>query len=108
MLELKFRKDPDYPDVTYAEVVLEDNARNGGKKAVIVAALKRRVARPDPTWWDVSMLPPGLMSPDEVGASFDRAEFSRLSLREAKQEIAARLFIGMIGRREGRPIRRID
>jgi len=108
MLRLKFWKDGSFPDLYYADLVLRDDERHGGTKAITVASVQRRDARPDRYWWQVYMMPPGVLTVEEAGASFDREEFERPTLNEAKQEIAARLFIGVVGRREGGGIRRIS
>ena len=110
MLRLKFRKHP-MPDTIQADLVLRDGSET---RAVAVAVIKKKarlwqdvdtslptVVRTKGTVWQVEMLPP------TAGAGFDPDVFERPTLKAAKSEIAARMFISIVGYRHGKSTRRI-
>ena len=106
MLDLKFYRHP-VSGTLQAELVLRDGGRT---QAAVVAVIQKRVVR----WKDVGPAHPmvrqegkravtwrvGMVDPTG-GAGYDADVFERPTLKAAKTEIAARLFIAVTGAREG-------
>jgi len=89
MMKLRFwKEDPiNRPDLTWAELVLRDKDQTTAATVAVIAK-KGRI-------WEVGMVPP------TKGAGFDADVFERPTLKAAKAEIAARLFIAIVGCRDG-------
>jgi hypothetical protein len=114
MLKLKFWKDSDTPDAIQVDLILRDGPET---RAATVAVIRKRTRR----WQDVEAGLPTVvrqegkkavtwevtMTPPTVGASFDPDVFERPTLRAAKREIAARMFVSIVGCRDDVGTRRI-
>jgi hypothetical protein len=93
MFRLTYVKDEKFPGVYYAELVLRDGGVTE-KRCVVAGIVKAERG------WDVTMI-------GGPGASFDSETFSRPTMQEARWELSARLFIGLVGQRSEGPVREV-